>query len=376
MQALALTARLDGFREALVKAAALKPNIVVIFAAPSFWRDGGAMADACTPLQGTHLIGCSTAGEISASGAADDTCSIMAMRFDHAQVKIAAAQLGAMDASRSAGQSIGEALKESGLRGVFALCPGLQVDGSAFAGGIAAAVGDKVTVAGGLAGDGLDFRTTCTMLNGMVFTNLAVAFGIYGDKASMATSTRCGWKPFGLMRRVTKSAANVIFQLDGKPALDLYRKYAGEQAPLPAGGLLYPFSLLREDGRDTGVVRMVLAVNPADGSMTMAGDVPQGSLLRLMYADPDLLVSGAAAAGKEAVNGHAGQSATLLVNCAGRRLAMGEDANAEIDAVIQSASGGACAGFYSYGEIAPVPGSARADVQNQSIAVTHIAEGP
>jgi hypothetical protein len=248
------------------------------------------------------------------------------------------------------------------------------VDGSAFAAGIASAVGEKVKVTGGLAGDGLDFKTTCTMLNGMVFTNLAVAFGLYGDKASMMTSTRCGWKPFGLARRVTKSTNNIVYELDGKPALDLYRKYLGDQTPSPAGGLLYPFSLLREDGRDTGTVRSVLAINP-DGSVTLAGDVPQGSLVRLMYADLESLVGGAAAAGKEAVNGHAGPSATLLVNCAGRRLAMGDDANAEIDAVMQVAGGSsACAGFYSYGEIAPVAGAARADVQSQSISVIHIAE--
>ena len=376
MQSLALTARLDGFREALGKAAAIKPQIVIVFAAPSFWNDTGAVSEACAPLQGTHLIGCSTAGQISAHGASDDNCSILAMRFDTAQVKIAAAQLAVPGESRAAGQAIGDALKESSLRGIFALAPGLTVDGSAFAAGIAAAAGEKVVIAGGLAGDGLNFKSTCTMLNGMVFPNFAVAFGLYGDSVRMTSSSRCGWKPFGLTRRVTKSAANVLYELDGKPALELYRKYAGEQAALPAGGLLYPFSLLREDGRDTGLVRSVLAVNAADGSMTLAGQVPQGSLVRLMYADPDALVTSAATAVREAANGHTGASATLLVNCAGRRLAMGDDANAEIDAVIQSAGAdSALAGFYSYGEILSLAGSARADVQNQSMSVTHIAEG-
>jgi hypothetical protein len=134
-------------------------------------------------------------------------------------------------------------------------------------------------------------------------------------------------------------------------------------------------SLLREDGTDTGLVRGVLEVNAADGSVILSGEVPQGSLVRLMYADPDLLVDNAAAAATEAVHGHKGPSAALIVSCMGRRLAMGDDANAEIAAALKNAGDSACAGFYAYGEIAPVRGPSRADVQSQSIVVTHIAEG-
>lgn len=375
MQRIVLTARQEGFRDALKKAAAIQPQLVLVFAAPSFWRDKCAISDACT-LQGVHVVGCSTAGEISGAGAADDTCSVMAIRFAGAEVKVAAAQLGSSDMSQAAGKSIGEALKESRLRGIFTLAPGLQVDGTAFAQGIAGAAGDKVLVTGGLAGDGMNFRNTFTMLNGMVFPNLAVAFGLYGDNLSLKCATRCGWKPFGLARRVTKSVANVLYELDGKPALQLYQRYLGDRAAnLPSTGLLYPFSVQREDGKDTGVVRSVLAVNPADGSMTLAGDLAQGSLVRLMYADPDLLIDSAAQAGKEAVNGSKGPSASLLVSCAGRRLAMGDDAGAEIDAAMAGAgSDSICAGFYSYGDIAPLAGPSGADVHGQSITVTHIGE--
>ncbi len=375
MHRLALSARLDGLREAMNQAASIQPQVILLFAAPAIWQERAAISEACEPYKNIHLLGCSTAGEISTAGASDGTCSILAMRLERGEVKVAAAQLGSADASRAAGKSIGEALKESRLRGVFALTPGLQVDGSAFASGVAGVVGDKVTVAGGLAGDGLNFKSTVTMLNGMIFPNLAVAFGVYGETVSMTSRLRSGWKPFGLARRVTKSAGNVLRELDGKPPLELYRKYlGGAAAHMPASGLMYPFSLLREDGTETGLVRGVLQVSAADGSVILSGDVPQGSLVRLMYADPDLLVDGAASAAKEAVNGHKGPSAALIVSCAGRRLAMGDDANSEVSAALKNAGDSACAGFYAYGEIAPVMGPSRADVQSQSIAVTHIAE--
>ncbi|MEZ0224504.1 MAG: FIST signal transduction protein [Alphaproteobacteria bacterium] len=374
MKRIALNSRQDGFKDALKKASAIQPQLVLVFASPSFWRDKGAISDACT-LKDVHVIGCSTAGEISGAGASEDTCSVMAIRFDSAEVKVAASQLASADMSLTAGKAIGDALKESRLRAIFTLAPGLHVDGTAFAQGVAGAAGDNVLVTGGLAGDGMKFKNTFTMLNGMVFPNLAVAFGLYGENLSVKCGTRCGWKPFGLARRVTKSTANILFELDGKPALQLYQRYLGDRSSaLPSTGLLYPFSVQREDGKETGVVRNVLAVNPEDGSMTLAGDLPQGSIVRLMYADPDLLIDGAAAAGKEAVNGSKGPSATLLVSCAGRRLAMGDDADAEVAAVIDSAGDDSiCAGFYSYGDIAP-SGPSRADVHGQSITVTHIGE--
>jgi hypothetical protein len=375
MQRIALSTRQDGFRDALKKAAAIRPQLVLVFASPAFWQDKGAISDACT-LKDIHVVGCSTAGEISGAGASEGTCSIMAMRFAGGEVKVAASQLASADMSQAAGASIGDALRESRLRGIFALAPGLQVDGSAFAAGIAGAAGENVLVTGGLAGDGMNFKNTFTMLNGMVFPNLAVAFGIYGDTVTMKSATRCGWKPFGLARRVTKSKANVLYELDGKPALALYQRYLGERAAaLPATGLVYPFSVQREDGRETGIVRCVLSVSPDEGSITLAGDVEQGSIVRLMYADPDLLVDNAAAAGVEAVNGSKGPSVSLLVSCAGRKLAMGDDAGAEIDAAMRSAGPESlCAGFYSYGDIAPSGGLQRADVHGQSITVTHIGE--
>jgi len=39
-----------------------------------------------------------------------------------------------------------------------------------------------------------------------------------------------GWDPFGPERLITKSKENILYELDGQSALELYKKYLGEHA--------------------------------------------------------------------------------------------------------------------------------------------------
>ena len=102
-----------------------------------------------------------------------------------------------------------------------------------------------------------------------------------------------GWDSFGVDRKVTKSKANILYELDGQPALELYKIYLGKHAAdLPASALLFPLSL-RLKNSETPLVRTVLSVNEADGSMVFADDIPQGEYVRLMKASSDRLIDGA-----------------------------------------------------------------------------------
>lgn len=215
-------------------------------------------------------------------------------------------------------------------------------------------------------------------MNGKVYADHAVAFGLYGDKVTVKSGSRGGWKPFGPIRRVTKAEANVLYEIDGKPALKLYKEYLGDKAAeLPASGLLYPFALLREEDRqETGLIRTILAVDEEKESLTLAGDMPQGGLVRLMHADTDSLVEGAREAAEEAhIKGRKGSSATLLVSCVGRKIIMGSDVDEEVEAVIGAiGENSAFAGFYSYGEICPYSETGFSELHNQTMTITHISE--
>jgi hypothetical protein len=387
-------------KEALEKAAALKPQLVLVFAGHALWQDKAAVAAACAPLKDAQVLGCSTAGELCSEPAftgsnvpdkspsrraqiSDDSVSVLAMRFENTQVKAVTAPVASAAASRGAGLSIAEDLKNVNLRAIVAFCPGGTADGSVFARAAASVLNPKVAIAGGLAAGDQAFKNAVTMLNGQVLPGAAVAFGLYGDAVQLRSGARSGWRPFGPARRVTKATGNVLFELDGRRALSLLEAYLGDRiSELPRSGLSYPFvQLLEDDRRETGVIRMVIGIDREKGSLLLAGEVPQNALLRLMHADTELLVECAAAAAKESAPVAGAAGATMLLSCAGRRYALGDDAVLEAEAAARSLGNDApYAGFYGCGVFGAVGASAAGqpagarDLLNQTIMATHITE--
>jgi hypothetical protein len=175
---------------------------------------------------------------------------------------------------------------------------------------------------------------------------------------------------------ITRSTANVLYELDGQPALALYRKYLGEYArDLPASGLLFPLSLGTEAGES--VVRTILGVNEAEHSLTFAGDMPEGGHARLMKANFDRLIDGAVGAAQTcyAATGNTSPDLALLISCVGRKLVLKQRIEEEVEGV-QDVLGqqAVLAGFYSYGEISPFTPSAKCELHNQTMTITTLSE--
>ncbi len=181
---------------------------------------------------------------------------------------------------------------------------------------------------------------------------------------------------FGPERAVTKSLGNVLYELDGKPALELYKKYLGERAAeLPASALLFPLAI-RPEKSEHRVVRTVLSVDEQTNSMTFAGDVPEGYRAQLMRANLDRLIQGAEEAAAAAHHMMEAGSSTLAIaiSCVGRRLVLGERAEEELEASLAGLPRGTQqVGFYSYGEISP-SGVDGCDLHNQTMTLTTISE--
>jgi hypothetical protein len=165
-----------------------------------------------------------------------------------------------------------------------------------------------------------------------------VAVGLYGEALDFAHGSFGGWEPFGPARKVTRCDGNVLYELDGEPALGVYKRYLGDHAKgLPASGLLFPFAMLGEDHDAIGLIRTILGVDEASGSLTLAGAIDDGGYLKLMHASTDRLVNGAEAAAKAAEKMHAadGDSLAILVSCVGRKLVMGDRVDEEVEAVAE-----------------------------------------
>jgi hypothetical protein len=174
---------------------------------------------------------------------------------------------------------------------------------------------------------------------------------------------------------VTRSSGNVLYELDGSSALELYKRYLGEHAAgLPASGLLFPLSLRLPDR--PAVVRTILAVDERAGSLTFAGDIPTGAHVRLMKANFDRLIDGASAAARSASLSGPPELA-ILISCVGRKLVLRSRVDEEVEAAREVFGAGArFAGFYSYGEVSPFSAAARCELHNQTMTITTFREVP
>lgn len=338
----------------------------------------GALRTVREQLPLSHMIGCSTAGEILGSEVSDGGLSLAIARFERSQVRSAFAL--AIDSSDSfaVGQHLGSALTAPDLRAVFVLADGLKVVGSKLVHGIRSVIGDRPAVTGGLAGDATLFESTWVMHQGVLGSGAAVAAALYGDRVEIGFGSKGGWDIFGPERAITRSRANVLYELDGKPALQLYKMYLGERAAgLPATALLFPLALRSAGDPDRSLVRTVLGVNEREQSMTFAGEIPEGTRAQLMRANLDRLVQGASDAAAMTQAGGAllgGPTLSIAVSGVGRRMVLGERTEEETEATLEAMPARTQqVGFYSYGEISPCAGMA-SELHNQTMTLTTLSE--
>ena len=363
---------------ALAPLAAIQAKLVTVFGAVAFFNDATFIAALQKAFPGAVCIGCSTAGEISGAGVTDGTCIVTAASFTRSALSVTSTRLKGMDDSLAAGVRIGEALLSPELKAVLVFGPGVQINGSDLVEGIASRIGRKLPITGGLAGDGGAFQRTFTLGPDGACDDAIVAVGLSGDGLLFSHGSFGGWEPFGPARKVTRSVGNVLYELDGEPALQVYKRYLGDHAAgLPASGLLFPFAMLGEDHDALGLIRTILGVDEASGSLTLAGAIDPQGYLKLMHASTDRLVNGAEAAAEaaRAMQAATGESMAILVSCVGRKLVMGDRVEEEVEAVADVFGKHATlTGFYSYGEISPfAPGSA-CHLHNQTMTITWIGE--
>lgn len=325
-----------------------------------------------------HILGCSTAGEIIGTQVLDGTLVLSAVFFEYSKIEVVKTKLDYMEDSSKAGEQLAQALPKEGLIHVFVLSDGLKVNGSGLAKGFINKLPQNVAVTGGLAGDQGRFEETLVCLDDCLETNHIAAVGFYGNRLKVGYGSMGGWDSFGPDRLVTRSKGNILYELDGQSALELYKKYLGEQAQgLPATGLLFPLSLRLKEG-ETGLVRTILAVNEKDGSMTFAGDIPTGSYVRLMKANFERLVDGAAGAANMSnqLIGMSNPELAILISCVGRKLVLKQRIEEEVESV-QEVLGKdtALTGFYSYGELCPVAVTKKqCELHNQTMTITTFTE--
>ncbi|MDX2250407.1 MAG: FIST N-terminal domain-containing protein [Bacteroidia bacterium] len=337
--------------------------------------------DQCFP-ESEH-VGCTTSGEIYEEEVFDESVVVSAISFEKTPIKVESVQFSATKDSFSAGNILGEKLISDGLKAVFVLSDGHQVNGSELVQGLTDALGSEVVITGGLAGDGARFEETLVSHNHKPEPGRIVAIGFYGDAIQVGHGSVGGWDTFGPERTITRSKKNVLYELDGKSALELYKTYLGSEAEkLPGSALQFPLAIRKNGQSGSGTVRTILSINEQDGAMVFAGDMPEGHVAQLMMANFDRLVDGAAEAAKyasmESLSKTEGDKLAILVSCVGRKIVLGQRTADEVEAVGEVLEDNlgkiSRIGFYSYGEISPHVEVGSCELHNQTMTITYFSE--
>lgn len=322
-----------------------------------------------------RLCGCSTAGSILNTTVLEQGSALHFFKFERGQIRVEWMPIEA-SLSEEAGQSLGALLHGPDLKHVLILSEGIKVNGTALVRGLASSLSSSVSITGGLAGDGDRFFETWVYdQHHKARPQMVCGIGFYKDVWEIGFGSVGGWSAFGIERLVTRSEGNVLYEIDGQPALQLYKSYLGDRSDdLPSAGLLFPLSI-RVNAEDRPVVRTILGIDETRQSLTFAGDIPQGSYAKLMNASVDRLLGGAENAAATALNSlEAKPEWALLVSCVGRKLVLKQLVEEEVELVSAMLGQPHLSGFYSYGEIAPFEKGLLCDLHNQTMTVTTFRE--
>jgi len=324
-----------------------------------------------------QIIMNSTSGEIMGEKVMDDSLVATAIHLEKTKLKIASVQIEDVSNSYEAGKQLTEQLKASDLQTIFVISDGQKVNGSELVKGLNAPLDSAIPITGGLAGDGPDFQKTVVGLDAPPTEGKILAVGFYGTSLIVGHGSKGGWDPFGPERIITKSDGNVLYELNGQSALDLYKKYLGDQAEkLPGAALLFPLSVITETD-DHPIVRTILSIDEENKSMTFAGELPLGARARLMKANFDRLIDGAHVAAGNSYESMQSFDADLaiLISCVGRKLVLKHRIEEEVEGVVDILGKNAViTGFYSYGEISPFGSGTKCELHNQTMTISSFTE--
>lgn len=354
-----------------------KPDVFFLFVSPEFPNIQNFINELHKKFTNTLLIGCSTAGEILGNEVLDKTLVLTAVKFEKTTLKLVKADLEDAEMnSFKTGEKISKSLEQKDLRHIFVLSEGLEINGVELVNGLHHNLCKSISITGGLAASSPNFRNTFVIHNNEIASKKVVALGLYGKDLKVGFGSKGGWDSFGIERLVTKSEKNVLYELDGKPALDLYKSYLGDKAKdLPGSGILFPLSL-RDKNESRPVVRTVRDINEVNKSVTFGGNIPEGAYVRLMKANVDRIINGAEESAIICRNSMENeQQLAILISCIGRRVVLKQLVEEEVEAVNEQLGEKiTTTGFYSYGEIAPFDKFSACELHNQTMTITTFSE--
>ena len=156
-------------------------------------------------------------------------------------------------------------------------------------------LGSNVRYAGGGSGDNLRFLKTLQFHRDKAL-NDSVVSALIASKKPIGIGTSHGWLPISPPLVVTNSDFNQVRELDWQNAFDVYSKIVRAYGKTEINEnnckeILMSFPLgIPQSSEEYYIIRDPVLKKP-DGTMIFVGDVPNNSIVRVMYGDMESLMS-------------------------------------------------------------------------------------
>ena len=353
-----------------------KANLVLAFGERAFLEKTTPFQKLKRLYPNSQIVICSTSGQISNTNLVENNLVATAIAFEKTAIKVSEVDILLNSDIQVLGNKIKEDLITDDLKSILIISEGSFINGTELINELILQTNELIPIFGGLAGDEYNFEKTIVGLNSDASPGKIVAIGFYGDAIHFGFGSEGGWSDFGPEREVTLSEKNVLYKIGDRFALDLYKEYLGKYADeLPGSSLYFPLSM-KENPNSEPVVRTILAIDEEKKSMTFAGNIPIGSMVRLMKGNFDKLIDASYNAAELIRKKQKGEpELALLVSCVGRKIVLGNRIEEEIE-VVKEVFGDKMlvCGFYSYGEISPTLSKVACELHNQTMTITTMYE--
>lgn len=305
---------------------------------------------------GIRLIGCTTDGEISSEkGFCEDSVTLFLFCSDTVQFSTGLGRNLSSDVEAACRQAVAEALSKTSQKPSICLTmpESLTASGHKVVSSLVSEFGSSVPLFGATAGDQYRFKSTRQFHQNEILSD-CVPVLLFSGPLKYSVGVATGWKPIGEPGLVTRAEGSTVYEIDGRPAIDFYRKYFGEKVsffgdcPLAILGEANLVQYLRASGNEA---------DPKTGAIVYFADVPQGSLVQITMTDREAILAGCAKSLDTAVKSFPPGSipaAAIVFSCAARKSLLGTRVGEEHNAILAKlpASLPVC-GFYGYGEVGP-----------------------
>ncbi len=337
-----------------------QPTLAIVFI--SIKQDRKAVAELFYQ-KGIDVFGATSCGEFINGHQTEGEIAVLLLDLPMESYIILYKEIGERsikDASVQLGQEALQKFKEPSL----IICStgmtmkGEYFDGESLVEGIEKTLGPDRIFFGGMAGDDATFTGSYIFTHEKETDFGIIALVLDSDKLSLQGMAITGWKPMGIARIVTKSTGNLIYTIDGMPAVEMYLKYLGKELKgtdqdfnlMDDLGFSYPFIVEREPGGET-VLRTPRGIDHKENALKVDLDTREGTKLWFsMPPDFDIVEEIIDEATQLKNSSQSDADALLIFSCAGRHPVLGPLVTAENEG-LHEVWGTPMAGFFTYGEI-------------------------